>query len=189
MCRGERAAGTARGLGRQLRRAFEKGRGRGLAAAALCAAGRALELGGDVLVGYPGRVRAVPGALVGIDFRVRRVGQRAVRALAFLRRRGPVHRGSDEGMPETHLPAELDQVSRRAPRPRLHPERGRSAPYRDRVADGFRRSDEQQRPRRGRERREPATEALFDAAGEGRRVREAEAAGHLRGRQSARQLE
>ena len=87
-------------------------------------------------------MRAVPRAPVGIDFRVGRVGQRAVRALALFGRRRPVHRRSDERMAETHLLAELDQVRRRAPRRRLHPERARSAPYRHRVADGFRRGDE-----------------------------------------------
>jgi hypothetical protein len=138
LCRGEGTACTARGLGRQLSRALQKGRSRGQATAALRAAGRALELGGDVFVGCRGRVRAMPGAPVGIDFGVRRVGQRAVRPLSLLRRCGPVHRGSDERMAETHLPAELDQVGRCTPRRWLHPERACGAPYRHRVADGLR---------------------------------------------------
>ena len=60
-------------------RSQERGGGR-QAAAGLRPAGRALQLGGDVLVGPDGGVRAVPGAAIGIDVGIGRLGQRAVHA-------------------------------------------------------------------------------------------------------------
>ena len=75
--RREQALRPAGGVGGQRRRALQERGRRGQAAARLRAAGRALELRGDVLVG-PGRgLRPVPGAAVGIELRIGDLGQRA----------------------------------------------------------------------------------------------------------------
>ena len=65
--RGQRPLRPARGVGRQRGRALQERGRRGQPAARLSAARRALELGRDVLIGPRRRLRAVPGAAIGID--------------------------------------------------------------------------------------------------------------------------
>ncbi len=80
----EQTLGTASGFGREHRRAFEEsGRG-GEAAARLRARRRALELLGHVLVGAGGCLRPVPGAAVGINFRIGDLRKSAVNILSLL---------------------------------------------------------------------------------------------------------
>ena len=80
----EEALRTVSGFGRQHRRALEEGGRRGQAPAGLRPAGRGLELPGDVLVGPRRGVGPVPGAAVGIDFRIGRLRQGAVHVLSLL---------------------------------------------------------------------------------------------------------
>ena len=65
--RGERALDAHGGVGRQLGRPLQERGGRGQPAAALRAVGRARHLGGHRLVRRRRRVRAMPGATVGIE--------------------------------------------------------------------------------------------------------------------------
>ena len=85
--RGERALGAPRGIDRQRRRALEEGGRGGQSAAGLGAVGRALELGGDVLVRSGGGLRAMPGAAIGIELRIGRLGERVVHVAPFGGRR------------------------------------------------------------------------------------------------------
>ena len=189
--RGQRALGPARRIGRQLGGALVERGARRQAAPRPRAAGRALQLGGDVLVEPGRRLGAMPGAAIGIDLGVGRLGERAVDALALLRRGRAVDRGAHERMPEAHLRAELDQARRRRRRRRVgrDPERGRRPPHQQRIADRLGRRDEQQQPRRRRQRRQPLPEALLDAARQRRAVGQPEPARQLRGRPAARQLQ
>jgi hypothetical protein len=70
--------------------------------------GRALQLGGDVLVEPGCRLRAVPGAAIRIDVGIGGVGERAVHAPAVLRRASAVDRRTHERMTEAHLRAEIN---------------------------------------------------------------------------------
>ena len=108
-------------------------RSRNAAAAASAAArlrpvGRALELGGHLLVGPDARLRAVPRAAIGIDLRIGRLGQRPMHAPPVLGRCRPVDRRAHERMAEPHPGAELEQprrLGRQPPRPAAMPEQRR----------------------------------------------------------------
>src|SRR4051795_6650258 len=65
--RGESSPCSARRVSRELGRPLEKCCRGGDAATALRSAGRAFELGGDVLVGPERSLRSVPSAAIGID--------------------------------------------------------------------------------------------------------------------------
>ena len=188
---GEQPLGTASGLRRQHRRALEECRRRGQAPAALRAPGRALELGGDVLVG-PGRgMGSVPGATIGIDFRIGGLRQGAVKLLSLLERSRPVGRRAYERMTEPHPRAELEQagLDRRRCRLNSDSELLGCSPHQQRVADGIGRRESQQAPGLGGKRVEPAPEALLDSPRQRQRVGESEAASQLRRRQPPRQFQ
>ena len=96
------------------------------------------------------RLRPVPGAAVGIDVWVGRVGQRAVDAPPLLAGGCAVDRRPDQRMPEAHAGADLDQA--RPPRPA--PRRRRRCPSRSAarhtssgIPDRLRRRDQQEPPR------------------------------------------
>ena len=76
--RRQRALARARRLGCQRGGPLEKRRRGGQPAPRLRAAGRPLELGGDILVRAGRRLGQVPRPPVGIDLRVGRLGQRPV---------------------------------------------------------------------------------------------------------------
>ena len=188
---GEQPLGAASGFGCQDRRALKECRRRCQAPAALRASGRALELGGDVLVG-PGRgLGAVPGATIGIDFRIGRRRQGAVQLLSLMNRRRPVGRRAHQWMTEPHPRAELEQagLDRRRCRLNLDSELLGCSPHEQRFADGIGRSESQQPPGLGGKRVEPAPEALLDSPRERQRLGESEAARQLRRRQPPRQLQ
>jgi hypothetical protein len=65
-------------VGGQLGRPFQEGRGRREPTARVGAVGRSFELGGDDLVRFRRRLRAVPRPAVGIEF-----GDRGQRAVSF----------------------------------------------------------------------------------------------------------
>ena len=118
--RGEQAPRAARRVGREHGRGLEERGGRGDAAARQGAAGRAFELLGDLLVGPGRRLGAVPGAPVGIELRIRGLGQRGVQRVPFAPAtpsgRPPSARTGDGTAPARRSPA----VRRRPPasRPR-----------------------------------------------------------------------
>ena len=82
----DEAAAARRGVDAQVRRALERRGGRRVPAAQARPLGRALELVGDARRRYRRRRRAVPGALVGVELAVERVGEREVRGAALARR-------------------------------------------------------------------------------------------------------
>jgi hypothetical protein len=94
-------------------------------------------------------------------------------------------------MAEAHQRAELDQPGRlgRSGRVLADPELLEGAPQQGRVADRVGRRREHESSRVGRERLEPSQEAALDAAGQRRRIRQAEAARQLGRGQAAWQLE
>ena len=79
--RGQRPPSATRGLGRKGGGALQERGGGRQPTAGLSAARRALKLGRDLLVGPFRRVRKMPGAAIGIEFRVRRVRERAMHLL------------------------------------------------------------------------------------------------------------
>ncbi len=166
--RGQRALRPARRIGRELGSPLQE-RGRcGDAAAALRAAGGALELGRDVLVGPGRRLGAMPGTAIGIDVRVGGLRQRLVHAAEVFRRRGPVDGRAHQRMPKPYAGAELEQAGRgrgrRVPDPDI--ETVGRPPHEHRLSRRLGRRDEQQLPRSRRKRRQPSPEAVLDPARE-----------------------
>ena len=178
-------------IGRQLDGALVKCGARRQAASRPRSAGRALQFGGDVLVEPGRRLRKVPGAAIGVDVGIGGLGERAVDALALLRRRRAVDRRTHERMTEAHLRAEIDQSrgGRRRGRVRPDAELGGRPPHQHRIPHRLRRSDEQQQPRRRRQRRQPLREALLDPPRQRRGVGQPEPARELGGRPATWQLE
>jgi hypothetical protein len=165
LCGDQRALSPAPGIGRQFDGALAKCRLRRQATAGPCSSRRALQLGGDVFVEPDRRVRKMPGAAIGVDIGIGGLGQRPVNALSLLRRRPALYRRPHQRMSEPHLRAELDQAPGRGGRGRVGPDaelRGR-APHQHRIPHRLSRGDEKQKPRRGRQRRQPLLEALLDA--------------------------
>ena len=87
----------------------EGGRG-GDPAASLRPAGRALELGGDVLVRSCRRQCAVPRAAIGVGVRIAHLGEDLVHPLPAAERRGPVDRRAHERMAEPDARPDLQQL-------------------------------------------------------------------------------
>ena len=130
--RRERTLGPALRVDVQRRGALEERRRRCVAAARLRTPRGALELGGDLGVRPGGRLRAMPGAAIGVDPRIGRLRQRPVHAPAFLGRPGAVDRRTDQRMPEQHARARLEQArlarGRRSRRARARVARPRAGP-------------------------------------------------------------
>ena len=94
-------------------------------------------------------------------------------------------------MTEAHLRAEIDQSRGDGRRSRVRPDaelRGRP-PHQHRIPQRLCRGDEQQKPRRGRQRRQPLPEALLDPLRQRRAVGQPEPARELGRRPAAWQLE
>ena len=108
--RGEQAARAESGVRRERGRVLEEGGGGRDAAARERAAGRAFQFLGHRLVRGGCRLGAMPGAPVGIEPRVRGLGQRGVPHVPLLRRRRAVGRRAHRRMTEPHLRAELEQT-------------------------------------------------------------------------------
>jgi hypothetical protein len=141
---GQRPRRPASRVGRQPGGLLEKGGGCGEAPSCLRPSRRALELDGDVLVGPRGGVGAVPGAAIGIDVGVGRLGQRSVRAAAIRRRRRPIDRRAHQRMSKAHARTELDQSSNfgRRRRVEIEPKCLGCAPQQRWVTDRLRRGDQ-----------------------------------------------
>ena len=144
LCGEERTLRPSPRVGRQLDGPLVKRRARRQAASRPRAAGRALELCGDVLIEPGRRVRKVPGAAIRIDIGIGGLGQRAVNALALLRHRHAVDRRAHERVTEPHLRPEIDQSSggRRRSRVRPDAELGGCPPHQHRIPHRLYRSDE-----------------------------------------------
>jgi hypothetical protein len=177
--RSQRPLGAARGVGGQPRRVLQEGRRRRQPAARLRPAGRALELGADLLVGFRRGLGAMPGAAIRIDRRIARVGQRPMRALPLLPCCGRIDGRAHQRVTEPHAGANVDQAVRlfRRSGPYVQP-RGR-APQQRRVANRVGGGHEEELLGLGWEGFDPLPEPLFDATGERRRSRQAEAARQL----------
>ena len=95
--------------------------------------GRALQLVGHGLVGTRRGMRTVPGAPIGIQLRIGRLGQRAMGVPAVRHARRPVRRRAHQRMPEPHPRTDLDQArglgraQPRRPRSRAAQPRARAA--------------------------------------------------------------
>ena len=134
------------GFQRQHRRPLEK-RGRSSQPAArLRPVGRALQLGGDVLIGSLGRLGSVPCTPIGIALRVRHLRQGLVHRLSFPNGGRPVHRRTRQRMAESHPEAELGQprCGRRCGRFGPDAQRRGCPPQQCRIAQWFGRREEQQ---------------------------------------------
>ena len=143
---GERALDPRRRIGRQLGRAGQERGGGGEASASLRAAGRALELGGDLLVG-PGVARARcqarrSGSRVGVGG----LGEGAMHAVAVVGGGRAVGGGPDERVRELDASARSG-AARRPPPGRPRPCRCRASRRRGGAAPGRRAAP---RPRRAR---------------------------------------
>jgi hypothetical protein len=191
LCGEERALGAAPGIGGQLGGPFVKCGAGCQAASRPRSPGRALQLGGDVLVEPGRRVRKVPGAAIRIDIGIGGLRECTVDVLALLRCRPAVHRRAHERVSEPHLRAEIDQssVGRRHGRVRPRAELGRRPPHQHRIPHRLGRSGEKQQPRRRRQRRQPLREALSDPPRQRRGIRQPEPARKLGRRAATWQLE
>ena len=188
--RRERAFRAPRGVGGQRRGALQERRGGGQSAARMRAARRALELGGDVLVRACRRLRAMPGAAVGVVLRVRGVGERTVHRPPLLCRRPAVDRGAHERVEELDARLEPEQVGGLGRRggAGIDAQSCAGAPEQRRIARRLRRRGEHELARVGGQGREALAEARLDAAREGR-GQQREATGELGSRQPARELQ
>jgi len=92
LCRGKGALSAAGRIKRHSGSLLEECRRGGQAAPRLRPVGRALELGGHVLIRCHGRLRAVPRSAVGIELRIRDLRQGAVNVLPLLTGCRPVGR-------------------------------------------------------------------------------------------------
>ena len=94
-------------------------------------------------------------------------------------------------MTEPHLPAELDEPGRGRRRRGLDLDSELTCrpPHQHRVPEWLGRGDQQEQPRRWRERRQPLPEALLDPARRGRIAGRPEPARQFLGRQPARHLQ
>ena len=142
---------------------------------------RALQLGGDVLVEPGGRVRQVPGASIRIDAGIGGPGERAVDALALVRRCRRLDGRPDERMGEAHLRAEIDQshAGGRGGRVRTDAELRGRPPHQHRIPHRLGRRDEEQQSRRRGQRRQPLGEALLDPPRQRQAVGQPEPTGQL----------
>ena len=186
----ERTLRPAPRVGRQLDGALVKCRPRRQAAARPRSPGRAVQLGGDILVEAGCRLRAVPGATIRIDVGIGGLRESAVHAPALLRRASTVDRRTHERMNEAHLRAENNQSRgcRRRGRVRADAEPGGRPPHQHGIACRLSRRDEEQEPRRRRERRQPLPEALLDPPRHRRGAGQREPARELGRRPAAWQL-
>jgi hypothetical protein len=127
----------------------------------------------------------MPGPAIGIDLRIDGLGQRPVRPLAIISRRGPVGRRAHERMPEPHPRADLEQPGRLRGPGRLgpQPELSSRPPHQDGVAGGVGRRDHQQHPGGFGELLDTPQETVLDPVRGRQHLRQAESACQLGRRQ------
>ena len=186
---GQLTPGAVRGIGGQRGGSLEERGCGGETAARLRAVGRALELGGDVLVRCERGLGAVPRAAIGIDLGIGRCRQSLMRTPPLFGRRRAVDRRAQEGVAKGHPGAErrAGPPLPQAPPPRAEIEALGRPPQQRRIADRLGRGDEQQPLALGGQAFHPLPEALLDPARQRQRGRQREAACQLRRRQPVRQ--
>ena len=153
--------------------------------------GRALQLGGEILVSSERSLRAVPRSAIRIRLRIGRLGQRTVNRLPVGQRRGAIDRRAHERMMKPDLRGEFDQANRLRRRGRFdaQPDQLRRAHQQRRVTRWLGRGEKQEPLGLVGHRPDPSEEALLEASGERLRRAHSEAARELGRRQSARELE
>ena len=136
--RGQRALGSSRRVDRELGGALQERGRRGDAAAGLRTAGRAFELGGDLLVGPRGGAGAVPGPPVRVGLGDGGIGQGTMHAVPVVRGCRAIGGGPDQRVRELDAPAQLEQpaVLRRARGRDVDPERPRGPVEQDQGRRG-----------------------------------------------------
>jgi hypothetical protein len=179
------------GIRCQRRRALEEGRGSRRAAARLCSRGRSLEFSGHLLVGRGCGVRTVPGAPVGVEFRIGRFAESPVNLASFVHPSGSIDGRAHQRVTERDAWDEDQQVfgfegvcgRRWDVKPLGRP------PHQGRVSDRIGRCDQQQAPGVPGEPRQAPREALLDAGRQRHSRWQAEPARELRRAQPARELQ
>ena len=189
--RGQRALGSSRRIDRELGGALQERGRRGDAAASLRTAGRAFELGGDLLIGPRGGAGPVPGPPVRVGLGDGGIGQGTMHAVPVVRGCRAVGGGPDERVRELHAPAQLEQpaVLGRARRREVDPERPCGPVQQDKVAEGLGGGREDEQLRVGREQLEAPDVALLDPAGDRLTAGKTEPAGEIGDVPRVRQLE
>ena len=141
----------------------ERGRRRD-SAACLRSPGRALQLGGHLLVGTRGGAGTVPGPPVRIVVGVGRVGERAVHEVAILGRSRAVCGRSDKWMRELDAPADREQpgVHRWVDSRHVDLEDLGRRMQEDRITERLGGRREHEKPRVARQSAEPSCEPVFD---------------------------
>ena len=135
-----------RRFGGQLRRLRQERCSRRRAPTGPRPVGRALQLGGHLLVDTQRRVSTMPRPTIGIGIRIGRLRQRPMRSSPLRDGRRSVHRGSDQWMPEPDTGSDLDQlrVFRRGERGPFDAEPVSRTPDERRIAHRLGRGQQQQ---------------------------------------------
>jgi hypothetical protein len=156
------------GFGRQHRRPLEERGRRDEPSARLCPAGRAFQLGRDLLVRSGRGLCPVPGAAIGVNVGIGGLGEGAVHVLPLTDRGGPVGHRAHQRMSEPDPRTEVDQVRRcgRGGSVGAEPEPTGGAPEQGGIAERFGRGRQEQEAGVGGQRPEPSKEALFDPTGQ-----------------------
>jgi len=170
---------------------LQERRRRGDAATRLRPAGRAFELGGDLLVGPRGGAGAVPGPPVRVGLGNGGIGQRTMHAVPVIRGGRAIDGGPDERVRELHPSAQLEQpaVLCRARRRKVDPERSRGTVEQDWVTERLGGSREDEQAGVGGKQLKAPDIALLDPAGDRLTSRNTEPAGEAGDVPRARQLE
>ena len=152
---------------------------------------RPLELESHLLVGTRRRLRAVPCSPLGIEVRVDGSGKGLVHALSVANRRGVIDHRPHERVTKAKLAPDLDEADlrRRVGRIGVDPEGPCRAPDQGRIPETLRRRDQQELPRRVRQRAELLAETLLDPVGDRSTIGGPESAGKHRRRPCARHLQ
>ncbi len=176
---------------RQLSRPFQERGGRGHPATPLRATGRANHFRGHRFVRLRRRMGAMPGAPVGIEHRVSRVGEGSMHVATVGRVRRDVDRRANERVRETNAYAELDQSGSLGRRAGLcsDPEALRGPPKQVHITHRLGRRGQEQQPRVARQLLNALEEASLYSTRQLACVRESEPACQLGRRQATRQFD
>jgi hypothetical protein len=175
----------------QLRRVRQERRRRRCASTCLRPVGRALQLGGHVLVDPHRRVCTMPCSTIGIGIRIGRIRQCPMRRSPLGKGGRPVHRGSHEWMPEADTGSDLDQlrIFRRGKRAAVDAELVSRAPDERRVANRLGRRQQEQSLCCLRQFADALEIVILEMAREVSRSDELEAPRQLRRADAPRQIE
>ena len=117
--RRQRSPGAPGAVGSERRRPLEEHRRRRQPATRLRSLGRALQLGGEILVSSERSLGAVPRPAIRICLRIGRFGQRTMDRLPVGQRRGTIDRRAHQRVMKPDLRSELDQADRLSRRGRF----------------------------------------------------------------------